>query len=630
MIIYKLTFLIAFMATGCVNNESDQQSPAPGQIGQNAEERPGQNPQSSDTSHSDLKSISMNISSASLAQTELNIANLQYEMAFVDASGVKLVEVPRTKLPFDAATSTATISMKVKIGSKGKVVMSVGDGEAKYAGESSEITIQSDTKTNVKLKKVGGDNGQGNGNGAGGNNGADDDSANIGITATIGGSDASSGADSTSGVNPDGRNSDITSNTDNTSDSSSGSDSDVNSGTSGAVEYKTFAGTYDEAQFLTWKRSFEKEMTTEEKSFHKYIYIDEELLKDSAKANKARVGLFKALNHVAVKQNEVKLGKDISDGHGAMWVIDIREFFGPGDERATKKWKIISNADGRAVSGMISAPQLGRLKSFKYSNLEAASRVTYNVMAPTVYVQLLDTPAYERNLQTELGFKARTCEAMTAQEEAIVDGSRVSCMRTTKDGRKYWTTSDDFYGRNGNRVPYDRDGGRVTPNFRGNGQLSRPDAGTIVSESWVEMENGFNAYYIWGNADQRRGRAELFVEDPDNVRASFNFHYLETGRSCVTCHAQGVQAAPSHMAKLIREGKFTGTTLTEAKKWWTSDEDLKKLYEGTRVRFLAAMSRIVGAVSDGDQSENNKLLNGVGLEPVLSLVQIVDRTRRGR
>ena len=35
-------------------------------------------------------------------------------------------------------------------------------------------------------------------------------------------------------------------------------------------------------------------MTTEEKSFHKYIYIDEELLKDSAKANKARVGLFKA------------------------------------------------------------------------------------------------------------------------------------------------------------------------------------------------------------------------------------------------------------------------------------------------------------------------------------------------
>jgi hypothetical protein len=321
-------------------------------------------------------------------------------------------------------------------------------------------------------------------------------------------------------------------------------------------------------------------------------------------------------------QKEIYVGEDASDGNGMLFAFDVRKIFGAANAEA--KWRLVSGADTRGVSGMISAPQYGRLKRFKYSNLEAVSRVVYNLLSPGVYVQLLDTPAFERGLRQEKGFPNKTCKGWTAQKNAIVYGSRVSCYRETSTGKAYWATSDDFDGREGEPIPHMR--GRVAPQFRGDGMVGRPDAGTIASEAWLEMENGFIAYYIWGNANQRRGRAELFVEDPENVSAGFNFKYLETGRSCITCHTQGPQAAPSDMATAIEDGTFTGQRLAEAKKYWTSNAELNTYYAKSRTPFVAAMKKLVDSLSDGDKNLNRKLTQG-GTEPILMVLKVIDRTR---
>lgn len=202
-------------------------------------------------------------------------------------------------------------------------------------------------------------------------------------------------------------------------------------------------------------------------------------------------------------------------------------------------------------------------------------------------------------------------------------------MRSLPDGRKYWTTADDFDGQRGDPVPYLARHQFTRPNFRSNGQLSRPDlkTNTVASEAWTEMKNGFIAYYIWGNSAQRRGRAELFVEDPDNIKIQYNYAYLETGRSCITCHAQGVQAAPSDVATAVENGTFRGGNLDVIKRHWTSNDKLRDVYGETRVKFHASMKKLVEGLSDGDASVNKALVNGAGQEPTLLLLKIIDRLR---
>ena len=216
-------------------------------------------------------------------------------------------------------------------------------------------------------------------------------------------------------------------------------------------------------------------------------------------------------------------------------------------------------------------------------------------------------------------------------------------MRYTADGRIYWNTADDFDGREGDALPYvdfqvGDNSGRVSyaPQFRFDGMLNFPGAETIASEAWVGMKNGFNAYYIWGNANQRRGRAETFVDDPDNVgynqfnpnATSFQGHYLETGRSCISCHAQGPQSKPSDMAIAMENGTISGQALEAAKQFWSTNEELNGYYEESRLLFQKAMTTVVLGVSDASESENGKLINGADGEPILMMVKVIDRTAR--
>ena len=118
----------------------------------------------------------------------------------------------------------------------------------------------------------------------------------------------------------------------------------------------------------------------------------------------------------------------------------------------------------------------------------------------------------------------------------------------------------------------------------------------------------------------------LSADAYDLNSVNFQGHYLETGRSCITCHAQGPQSKPSDMAKGMRDGLFTGNSLQAVQQYWSTDEELNVVYEISRLKFQKAMTTIVTEVSDADESENNQLINGAGGEPILMMVKVIDRT----
>ena len=135
------------------------------------------------------------------------------------------------------------------------------------------------------------------------------------------------------------------------------------------------------------------------------------------------------------------------------------------------------------------------------------------------------------------------------------------------------------------------------------------------SEWWMQLPNGFMYWGIHGEGSQERGKAEFpFAIDPANWKQDAT---LATGRSCITCHSNGVQSAHS-------DDEFAGNN------GWTSNDDLfKKIYDPARRKFQKSMRTLVDNLSDGDDKLNERLVNGT-LEPVASALAIIEGKYPGR
>jgi hypothetical protein len=161
------------------------------------------------------------------------------------------------------------------------------------------------------------------------------------------------------------------------------------------------------------------------------------------------------------------------------------------------------------------------------------------------------------------------------------------------------------------------------PKFRYDGMVG--DYGTVAAEAWSHMQNGLIAYYVWGNANQERTRAEQsFVVDPLNLHKG---GYLITG-FCVFCHVNGVQSAPNDIWTALEGGKITGGNQARLKEFWTSNDVLYEKYDEDRDIYQRAVRKIVIGISDGDAAFNKSVILGTNeREPSYYLTSIISKSR---
>jgi len=324
---------------------------------------------------------------------------------------------------------------------------------------------------------------------------------------------------------------------------------------------------------------------------YRYAYIPAAFLTDPQEANYARIGLSKALNSVAIAASDIVSPEDVSEGHGVVYALPLAKYWG---DQWQRKWQIVSQAIQARVFSP--APTLD-LRAFDGNKPVSADRLAYNLLHGGVYNQLIDTPSDGQELKQRLGVGKATDHL--AVRHPITYSPRYIQRHELPGGQgSYWETFDEFYGQDGAEIPWLR--GNPIPQFRFDGMLA--DYQTVASEAWNNMKNGLPAYYIWGNADQERSKAEQsFVRDPLNLKG----HDLLNG-FCVFCHIAGPQQAPNDMATAIDQGTVTNA---QAKAFWTSNDDLGKAYARDRQIYVTAMRKIVLGISDGDAKFNDGLIS---------------------
>ena len=365
-------------------------------------------------------------------------------------------------------------------------------------------------------------------------------------------------------------------------------------GEAGTASCKTLDSNMTEAQMNEWVNAHKGSANN---ANYKYVYIPPSMLANQELANLARVGLFKALNHTAINAPAIHVGEDVSDGHCAVYAIDVSKLWG---NNGVRKWGVIASAQGRRPFSP--APRIAA-KAFDANAPAPADQVAYNAVYGNVYNELINAPRNESGLRQRLRMP-RQVTAFGAKKEAIVFGPRIFWLRENAQGVKYWASGDNFFGQRGAEIPYNSS---QTPRFKGNGSQVTV-WNTHASEAWHDMPNGFLAYYIWGNGTQERSKAEKsFVIDPNNKRT----RDLINGRSCISCHISGPQAVPSD----LQGGS------------WTDNTVLAQKYAESRTKFQAAMRQIVEKVSTGPKEFNEQVITGAfPKEPVDVLIRRVEGT----
>src|SRR5690606_5956550 len=111
----------------------------------------------------------------------------------------------------------------------------------------------------------------------------------------------------------------------------------------------------------------------------KIVTIPLTALQKKEDANLARVGLFKALNHTAMDAQEIYVGEDVSEGHCAVYAIDVDQLW-PG--KGQRKWQVISQLEERQPFSP--APRQSA-RTFDGNQPVQADRLVYNALYGNIY-----------------------------------------------------------------------------------------------------------------------------------------------------------------------------------------------------------------------------------------------------
>jgi hypothetical protein len=373
-----------------------------------------------------------------------------------------------------------------------------------------------------------------------------------------------------------------------------------------ADEYKAVPSGYGANMVNKWVAAHKKAKG----SGYKYVYVPTENASDKETANVLRVAAAKAWNHLSWK-SELDLLEDVSEGSGLVFALDAKKIWGADAER---NWGYVANCTPKGNISISPAPR-GDCQRFGTDEAVAIPRFVFNATNGGPYANVHKTPPFFQNFAQK--YRMSPIKAVSTHKEAIVCGPRITAYRTVEfQGKQllYSYSSDEFDGRDNGQIRY-----RNAPTERDQRQTGALNAGpgdgqtAIASEWWIQLPNGFMYYSIHGEGAQERGKAEFpFAIDPANWKQQAT---LATGRSCITCHATGIQAAKS-------DKEYAG------KNGWTSNAELDKLYKGSRGQFQGAMRKLVDALSDGDAKLNDRMVNGT-IEPIAKAIRLIEGPYRG-
>ncbi len=378
-------------------------------------------------------------------------------------------------------------------------------------------------------------------------------------------------------------------------------DRDSREGRGRGEPYKAAPAGYDQAMAA----SFAEKHKTAKGPGYKYVYVPAGAASDKQLANILRVSAGKAWNHLSWIP-EMDVPEDVSEGAGLVFALNLTKVWGAD---ADKNWAFVANCSPKANIQISPAPE-GDCERFAPDQPVAIPRFVFNATNGGPYANVHKTPTSFNTFTRS--YKLGSITHTSTHKEAIVCGPRITAYRTVKkDGLEllYSYTTDEFDGRDGGSINYQS--APTEDDQRGTGALNAGpnDGGTAVaSEWWIQLPNGFIYYGIHGEGSQERGKAEFpFAIDPMNWKQGST---LATGRSCITCHANGIQSAPS-------DAEFAG------KNGWSTNDSLAALYGSTRTKFTKSMQTLVSSLSDGDEELNSQMVKGT-IEPVTRAIREVE------
>lgn len=342
---------------------------------------------------------------------------------------------------------------------------------------------------------------------------------------------------------------------------------------------------------------------------YKYVVVPAALASNAESANILRVAAAKAWNHLSW-QVELDIPEDVSEGHGLVFALNAQKVWGA---EAETNWGYIANCTAKQNIDISPAPR-GDCATFNDAIVEIP-RFVFNATNGGPYANIHKTPPYYSSFEQK--YRLGPIQAISTHKEAIVCGPRITAYRSvTVNGVPliYSFSSDEFDGRDGGSINYQN--APTDQDQRSTGALNAApgDGNTaIASEWWMQLPNGFIFYGIHGEGSQERGKAEFpFAVDPANWKQGND---LAVGRSCITCHAAGIQSAPSDAEYAGRNG-------------WTSNEQLSTLYNDVRGKFQTSMRKLVDGLSDGDATLNERLVSGT-IEPISKAILVVEGPFQG-
>ncbi len=378
------------------------------------------------------------------------------------------------------------------------------------------------------------------------------------------------------------------------------SERDIAKPSNGRAPYKPMPAGYNAAMVTQWVSAHQASNPG-----FKYVYVGPQIAVEKDKANLMRVALGKAWNHLSWLA-AIDIPQEISDGTGLVFALNVQKLWG---NRAEQNWNAIAACAPKPGVDVSPADRTG-CDRFNAAQPAEITRFVFNAMNGGPYSTILDTPPDYGSFQNK--FSLGPIIATSTHKEAIVCGPRITAYRYVNyNGTQllYSFSSDEFRGRDGGEIKYTN--APTDNDERGTGAFSsNPGGGSvaIASEWWMQLPNGFMYWGIHGEGSQERGRAEIpFAIDPANWNQGWE---LQTGRSCVSCHVNGIQSAPS-------DGEFAG------RNGWTSNDQLNQLYAQTRLKFQAAMTSLVKELSDSDDAYNQRIISGT-LEPVAYAIREIE------
>lgn len=305
--------------------------------------------------------------------------------------------------------------------------------------------------------------------------------------------------------------------------------------------------------------------------------------KSAKELQSVRYGMTKALNSVSMAP-EIKKLRAV-DPAGTVYAFNLRDF-----QLSAAQWAAVQNA-----------PEAGQnLSTQEGVTVVKGDWLVFALTRPEVYDKVMGIPPQINMLEARLGVNLSEAVYMNVVESDVTFSERV-LMRTPieiggKPGGYYWR-SFDFARPDGVQK------GFANPEALNNAGI--PDL--IAGEFFFSLPNGLQGYMLSGFGEQHRYDAQAFVatdkrRGQDGLRKCVggfeSCGYVINGESCITCHAEGINAPK----------KMVGTK-------GVSIEEANALFQKDQERFVSALREMgyddVSAEPVGDTLDRYKAHRGV-------------------